>query len=342
MEIKYGETKVHNWTILGEDVNPKFFYCRCELCKNERRVNKKNLKAGLTKSCGCFTKATTHGMSRSRTYRRWQTMLLRTRNNTQYLDAGITVCERWHKFENFLADMGECPPDKKSLDRFPNRFGNYEPGNCRWATDEQQQRNKTNTKMYKHDGKEQSASDWAEEYSLTRNTLLARIDRGWSMERALNTPQGMRRGRGSSQTKDRLITYKGREQTIAQWAEEFELSVSTMADRVFNGWSMERIERTPQGSRGGYNKGLERRRQIRTDTAMVQDGTVLLKYITVPEACYAITQAISKATELQLQEIMNRIYGGDDPVLKWPDTIANQFCVSDHRAQLADVPTSLS
>lgn len=81
----------------------------------------------------------------SPTYQTWQCMLNRCRNrNTRqwpyYGARGIRVCERWHKFESFLEDMGQRPPGK-SLDRVDNN-GNYEPGNCRWATHSEQMKNR--------------------------------------------------------------------------------------------------------------------------------------------------------------------------------------------------------
>lgn len=124
--------------------------CRCD-CGNTRVVMAGNLRGGISTSCGCFTIErikevnTTHGMSGTKEWMIWCQMRQRclNPNHSRYAEwggRGITVCDRWLKFENFIADMGLRPPDKTSIDRIDND-GNYEPNNCRWATAKEQRLN---------------------------------------------------------------------------------------------------------------------------------------------------------------------------------------------------------
>lgn|SRR6266436_912231 len=117
-----------------------------------------SLRNGHTKSCGCLKKAKAaelaalrfrkHGEARrTAEYKTWAGMIARTTIPSvdswkYYGGLGVTVCERWrYSYENFLKDMGRRPSVKHSIDRFPNPSGNYEPGNCRWATKREQRLN---------------------------------------------------------------------------------------------------------------------------------------------------------------------------------------------------------
>lgn len=158
------------WTVLEEcEIRKRtnaagyerYYSCRC-LCGNVGLVPKNALISRASQSCGCLRQeraiAATrkHGMWRTRTYRAWQAMVFRCHKTWHkqyhsYGGRGILVCERWHEFENFLADMG-IAPEGLEIDRVDNNKG-YEPTNCRWATRFEQMANTRKTNHVVVEGK---------------------------------------------------------------------------------------------------------------------------------------------------------------------------------------------
>lgn len=153
-------TRFNRWTVLKFShrtiKSVPYYQCVCQ-CGNVGVVTRTQLVSGKSKSCSCLQKEVVtkrnfkHGESNDKTkeYTTWRGMMSRCyrKNDTRWLSyggRGIRVCEQWHRYENFLVDMGRKPSAKHSIDRIDVN-GNYEPSNCRWATDNEQRMNKRNS-----------------------------------------------------------------------------------------------------------------------------------------------------------------------------------------------------
>lgn len=187
-------------TILSSapSINKKTHWnCVCE-CGQLVTTRADSLIEGNTQSCGCLrinNHAVKHGHNskkrgRTRTYNAWSGLKQRCldpshRDAHNYSARGITVDPRWLQFENFLADVGECP-EGMSIDRYPDNDGNYEPGNTRWATPKQQANNTRRTIKVLHGGDLVTISDLVEISGKKHGRLYSLIvKQGLSAEEAI-------------------------------------------------------------------------------------------------------------------------------------------------------------
>ena len=169
--------------------------CICD-CGNEHTVESSCLTTGKTKSCGCLQKeargsgSITHGMTGTKEYMTWKAINNRCTNKNlkfykNYGGRGIKVCDRWGSFENFYADMGDSPTPSHSIERIDVN-GNYEPINCKWATQIEQANNKNRNKYIEHDGLRLTYSQWGRKIGMKPHTIRRRIEYGYSPKDALN------------------------------------------------------------------------------------------------------------------------------------------------------------
>lgn len=178
--------------------------CKCA-CGKEWEVRAIDYERGRIKSCGC-TKyrelaklSTTHGHSSkdngqgrrvTKEYDTWQHILGRCADKTDpnYGGRGVKVCQRWlESFEAFLADVGPAPSPSHTIERVETD-GDYEPGNCRWATVQEQNRNKRTNRPLTYNGRTLLPVEWAELLGWKADMIYMRLHRGWSVERTLSTP----------------------------------------------------------------------------------------------------------------------------------------------------------
>lgn len=185
-------------TVIGEAERSKHnhiqWYCECS-CGKVTIVTTACLKTGNTISCGCYgdecrlVNARTHGMRRTKVYVTWCQMIARCldQNSISYKNyggRGISICDRWRQFNNFFADMGDRPFKNAQIDRIDNE-GNYEPGNCKWSTPAENALNRRSTRYITYNGETLAIAQWTKRFGIARSTLQNRLNRGWSVEKAL-------------------------------------------------------------------------------------------------------------------------------------------------------------
>lgn len=193
----------------GDSVNGRRrVICDCD-CGNTITCQPRYL-GRHTNSCGCLQREIVaaagrqrikHGMARKDhatrppEYRNWNQMKRRCENADHpkyalYGGRGISVCDRWARdFSAFLADMGPRPTHKHSLDRYPDTNGNYEPGNCRWATPKEQSRNKRNHRLVEYAGRIMPLSEACELAGVNYRSALYRLNHGQPFQYLPEPPQ---------------------------------------------------------------------------------------------------------------------------------------------------------
>lgn len=188
-----------------------------------------------------------HGLRYHPLYHIWRGILTRCLNegSAKYPDyggRGIKVCERWKESVlNFAADMGDRPTGF-SIDRIDNN-GDYEPGNCRWATKKQQSNNKRNVRIFELNGECRTLMEWADHTGINYHTLRLRMKSGLNLKQALDKKTNY----------NKTLCIGEDERTISEWSKAYGIDASVIRYRVRNGWDHEEAIKRPlvKGARIG-------------------------------------------------------------------------------------------
>lgn len=200
--LKFGRLTVVKF--IGKHTGNFFWECLCS-CGKSTTVRSSSLKRGKVVSCGCYgaqrviEAKTKHGLAGTREYVAWASIIHRCTNQNakgwkDYGGRGITICDRWRSFTNFIADVGMGAFAGCTIERIDNN-GSYEPGNVRWATRKEQARNRRSNRHLTFKGRTKPIAAWADEVGVSAKVIYLRLFYGWSTERALTQPTQSRQPR---------------------------------------------------------------------------------------------------------------------------------------------------
>lgn len=226
--------------------NQLMYVCKCD-CGNTVIVLGESLRRHRTASCGCLQKERakevnkTHGGSNERLYFVWQGMKNRCTNPNfleykNYGGRGIKVCEEWLDYESFKKFMLEkgydpsAPFGEYTIERIDVN-GNYEPNNCTIASQKEQVHNMTSNHNLTYKGETKCLSEWAREIGINATTLLNRLQRGMSVEEAIETPP------------KRTVMYEvdGESHSCKEWVKIIGICEDTVRKRLKEGYNMKEI-----------------------------------------------------------------------------------------------------
>lgn len=215
-------------TVLSQGASRKgqaFWVVECA-CGKTIEVNSYSLRK-IQRSCGCKRKTReTHGMTDTPTWRSYRNMLSRCLNKNvpaykNYGGRGISVCDRWMVFENFLADMGVMP-DSHSIERIDVN-GNYEPSNCHWIPKKLQSKNRRNSILINGE----PIKDYCSRSGVGAHTIIYRLKHGVQLDKRVG--------------QDKIIECRGMSLNLSQWAQKLGVARSTISMRLRKGLPVEKV-----------------------------------------------------------------------------------------------------
>lgn len=230
---RFGRLVALEW--VQSDKPGAYWKFKCD-CGTAKVIKGQSVREGIVVSCGCRQKETlnagryVHGFYGHPLFATWRGIVSRCTNRNDkdwpsYGGRGISVCDDWLASpEVFFKDMGE-KPRRATLDRIDVN-GNYEKGNCRWATPLVQGSNKRNNSYFVINGQTLHFAEICRQYNLPESTLSNRLKAGLPIERAVSKP---RRGYKLS------FTHNGETRSIVEWASTFNVSPKTIKNRIASG-----------------------------------------------------------------------------------------------------------